>query len=228
MAVNITGIVQPRVTQILNAATQAADGSATYVTTVTDDRRHATDILDACTGAGCEIILAICETPLNGYRAGFMADSASILHGGKIPDHCGPIGIPKIQRYTGGTFDPGHQKSEEDIQSMRDNTNSLYDSIAHNLVGSMLGGYYAVRDNLLFYTGFDAKIPIATFVRADTATKIPDAFESAVIALAVSMLIKEGDSEILLAYIQRGQQYLAQIRSGAMILEPQLQAQKAA
>lgn len=227
MAVDLT-VVQKRATAILGAATQNADGSATYVTTVADDRRHATDIADSATEAVLMIIQAICETPGDGNRAEFMTDSASIPHRGEIPAHYGPIGIPKIQRYAGQDFIAGHQRSAEDIESMRENVQSLYDSVAHNAAGSSLGGYFDVRDNLLFYTGLDAKVPIATFVRADAATKCPDAHEGLAVALTVMLQLKEGDSQILSDYAVQGRAGLEQIRQRAMIEEPQVLAQKAA
>lgn len=232
MSVDLT-VAQKRVTALLNANAKNADGSMVYSTAVADDRRHATEILDNVTEAALVVLRAIAETPSNGNRNSLMADSAEIVHRGRIPDHIGPIGVVKIQAFADDEFKPGLKRPAHEIESYRTNANSFYAETAHdqqdeNGFASPLAGFWDVLADELFYTGSSARVPVANFTRADAATKVPDAYEDVVVALGFSLSVKTGDIN-LGAMASHFQGYannaLVEIRAGASVVPPIPEAQ---
>lgn len=205
-------VLTKRVVSALNAAT-----AATYTTTIADDRRSAGEITDAILAADADVCSAICESATNGYRALFMSEVV-VTHGQELDEAIGPIGRPLIQPYSGADYVRGVQRSADDIDSYRANTNSLYDSVAHNVTGSSLAGYYDFDpiSRVFSFTGFAAKVSLAVFVKT-AACQAPVAYENAVYGIALLSLPKEGDAAPYLGLIgQQAAAQLKEIKAGAM------------
>jgi hypothetical protein len=181
----------------LIAAVNAAP-AATWATTITaadDPRRNETELTNIILAADARICAARAARVGDGYRSLFLALSASIPHGGVIPDHIGPIEQVVIRHvatdsvYKAGKFDP--HLTLDDIERWRANLGSY--GAAHDAAGSVLSGYYIRRGSQLFYTGNDAKAQIATFVRSG-ACQAPETDEDMLVGLALGDAIKEGDT----------------------------------
>src|SRR5689334_9255877 len=77
----------------LIAAVNAAP-AATWVTTITpsdDARRNPTELDNIILAVDARVCQARASKVGDGYRSLFLSLSASIAHGGTIPDHLGPI-----------------------------------------------------------------------------------------------------------------------------------------
>jgi hypothetical protein len=211
--------VRTRVTQLLNAMTQNADGTPVYSSTVGDARRHASDISDAVDEAAVEIMKACCESQDAGLRQPFMAYS-SVAHGDRLPQHYGPAGAVEIKAYSGAAWASGVPRPAAEIASLRDNPNSIYSDIAHDTEGSTIAGFFDLIDDVLSFTGYAARVPLATFVRADGATLLPDFSEPACIRIALGLLEKLGDPGLIQTYRAAGEADLASIRAGSREIAP--------
>lgn len=213
MAVDLTR-VKRQVIQTLNAGTRNSSGVGTYNVTVADKGYLSEEIDTAIREACISVMQAICETDGHPARTSFLS-LESVTHASVIPEHHGEIGVPVITPYSGASATLlGTRKSYEDVQAYRANPNNIYDTIAHNLQGSSLAGYYATVGNYIYFTGHSAQVPLANF-EADDDDLIPDAFEPAVIKLSLGYMAKDGAaSDIFSYYLDLGQQDLGIIRSG--------------
>lgn len=185
--------VRGRLIAALNSAP-----AATWATTIsaTDDaRRNTTELTNIVLAADARVCEARASCVGDGYRSLFLSLSASIAHAGVIPDHLGPIEQVTIQLVAAGSYVAGKFDADltlDDIETWRTNTDSRYGA-AHNAAGSVTGGYYLRRGSQLFYTGNDAKVQIATFVRS-AACQAPETDENLVTGLAFGSAFKEGDA----------------------------------
>lgn len=189
----------------LIAAVNAAP-AATWATTISasdDGRRNDTEIDSLILAADARICAARAAKVGDGYRTLFTSLSASIVHGGIIPDHLGPIEQVTIKyassdpTYKAGKFDTS--LTLDDIERWRANVGTRYGA-AHDAANSVLSGYYIRRGSQLFYTGSDAKVLIATFTRS-AACQAPETDEEMLFGLALGSAIKEGDEAPYLATI---------------------------
>jgi hypothetical protein len=181
----------------LIAAVNAAP-AATWATTISasnDARRNDTELTNIILAADARICAARASKVGDGYRSLFLSLSASITHGGTIPDHLGPIEQVTIKYvsadtdYKAGKFDAS--LSLADIERWRANVGTRYVT-AHNAANSALSGFYIRRGNQLFYTGADAKCLIATFTRSG-ACQSPETDEDMLLGLSLGDCLKEGD-----------------------------------
>jgi len=189
----------------LIAAVNAAP-AATWATTISssnDNRRNDTELDNIILAADARICQARAKKVGDGYRSLFLSLSASIAHGGTIPDHLGPIEQVTIKHvtsdpdYKAGKFDAS--VSLADIERWRANTGTRYGA-NHNAANSVLSGFYIRRGSQLFYTGFDAKCLLATFTRS-AACQAPETDEDMLLGLALGDALKEGDTGPFLATI---------------------------
>lgn len=153
----------------------AANASATaglYGFALNDSRRSLWEVVEAVLEADEEIVTAILETVGHWARPDYLADSVTIAHGTEIPTHTGEIGKVLIQRSNGASWRaPRGRKPAAEIERIRDNTgvfpNNVYGATAHTDAGSPLSGLYDIsEEDLLFYTGYSAKVQLASFARA--------------------------------------------------------------
>lgn len=219
MAVSLT-TVKYRVTALLNAATQNADGTPVYSAAVGDPRRHASDISNAVDEAAVLIMEALCKSSDPEMRQPFMAD-ATVSHGGRLPQHYGPPGTPKVQAHSGAGWQVADTScTAEEIESYRDNPQSVYSEIEHDEEGSTVSGCAQIVDEEVFFTGYACKVPIATFVRADGATLLPDFTEPTCVRVAMGLCEKLGDQAQIERHRAAGDRDLAQIRVGSRDIAP--------
>ncbi len=181
----------------LIAAVNAAP-AATWATTITstdDGRRNDTELDSMILAADARICAARAARFGDGYRSLFLGDSGSIAHAAMIPDHLGPIEQVTIKYattdtdYRAGKFDSS--LTLDDIERWRANRGSRH-GINHDVLNSILSGYYIRRGSQLFYTGADAKCLIATFTRTGEC-QAPESDEDMLFGLALGDAIKEGD-----------------------------------
>lgn len=184
--------VRGRLIAALNSA--PASTWATTISAANDARRNDTELDKMILAADARVCEARASCVGDGYRSLFLSLSASIAHAGVIPDHLGPIEQVTIQLVAAGAYVAGKFDADltlDDIETWRANTDSRY-GVAHNAAGSVTGGYYLRRGSQLFYTGNDAKVQIATFVRSG-ACQAPETDEDLVLGLALGAALKEGD-----------------------------------
>lgn len=189
----------------LIAAVNAAP-AATWATTITssnDNRRNDTELDNIILAADARICAARAARVGDGYRSLFLSLSASITHGGTIPDHLGPIEQVTIKHvtadsdYKAGKFDASLTLA--DIERWRANAGTRY-VVAHDAASSATSGFYIRRGSQLFYTGADAKVLIATFTRSG-ACQAPDTDEDMLLGLSLGDALKEGDAGPFIATI---------------------------
>jgi hypothetical protein len=189
----------------LIAATNAAP-AATWATTISaanDGRRNDTELDKIILAADARICAARAARVGDGYRSLFLSLSASIAHGGTIPDHLGPLEQVTIKHvstdsdYKAGKFDP--DLTLADIERWRANTGSRYVT-AHPVANSALSGFSLRRGSQLFSTGYDAKALRATFTRSG-ACQAPETDEDMLLGLSLGDALKEGDTGPFIATI---------------------------
>lgn len=215
--------IRGRVIQALNAG-QAGVWTTTLATVPAanaDDRRSDTELDKAILAADATVCSAICESATNGYRALFMSEVV-VTHLQELDEAIGPIGRPLIQPYSGADFIRGVPRSADDIDSYRANVNSLYDSVAHNITGSSLAGYYDFDpiSRVFSFTGFAAKVALAIFTKTG-ACQAPVAYENTVFGISLLSLPKEGDAAPYIGLIgQQAAGHLKEIKAGAQEVSP--------
>ena len=206
-----------RVIAALNAA--PASAWATTLTASDDTRRNTTEIENAILAADAQVCVAHAETLGDGHRSLFLVET-ELTHGAKVPDHLGPIEMVRIEPYDGAAKIAGLVADADDIDSMRANVESIYDSIPHDEEGSSLAGFWKVIGDEIHYTGFSAWALLAVFTRTG-ACQAPESDEDLVFSIAMMNLPKEGDSGAFFsAFAGQAQQGLGRIRTGAMLVPP--------
>lgn len=235
--------IDAQIIDILNA-----NANQTFSTTVDtsdsgDDRRSTAAITEARRKSAYRIFAAIGMNVSHPYWNEY-STSPAVTHGGTIPTCYGNIGTPLIQPYSGFTggvsgYLTGIPKRPEEIESVRMDsrgsfTNYFGTAFAHNTarktdVIAPTALWYSTQNGKLLFTGYAAKIPLiavpATVGAAETQadTKIPLELAATNVRLAVGLLMKEGDANIIrmgLAYAQWGEADLIDIRNGAVRTEP--------
>jgi hypothetical protein len=172
MAASIVAAVRQLISLKNANAANAQATAGQYGFVLNDSRRSLWEFVEAALEADEEIVTAILETVGHWARADYLADSAAIAHGGKIPTHAGEIGKVLIQRAAGAAFLPARGRAPSSkIEAYRANTgappNDVYGSTVHTAAGSPLSGLYDIsEEDLLFYTGVSAKVQLASFARA--------------------------------------------------------------
>lgn len=189
----------------LIAAVNAAPAAtwATSISATDDNRRNDTELNKIILAADARICVARARRWGDGYRSLFLSPSASIVHGGVLPDSLGPPEQILIKYATGdtdykaGKYDPS--VSLADIERWRANTGARYGA-NHNAVDSVLPGFYRLMGRQLFYTGADAKAQLATFTRTG-ACQAPESDEDMLHGLSLGDALKEGDTGSFIATI---------------------------
>jgi hypothetical protein len=215
--------VKKQVIGLLNLSPRDTDGVPTYTASVTGgDTIYAQGEIDrSAEDAVIEIMRTICETAGHPHRALF-TQPEPLIHGDVLPDHYGPIGVPKIRPWTGAPYTiNGKVKSIEEISAYRTNPGNIYSATAHNAqVGatgrhSKLAGYYAIDEaaQVIYFTGFSAESDIAWFQTNDYL-QLPDDYYSTATSLAIMRLRKDGDvSDIFSTHAQLAVNAINQIKS---------------
>jgi len=186
-----------RVGAALNALQSSTYTAATP--TINDRRRVEGMIRDAIVAKDAAVRAAICLTEKSPHRVRYLDYSAELQSGDEIPDHYGPIGEVVIQKISAGAFEPAVEaETVEQINEWRENVGSVFGLVAHDAANSPLSGWFKQVGTRLRFTGYRAKIEIASFdVSAEGVDPpvlgSPDAFEDVIFAGAVGDLPVEGD-----------------------------------
>jgi len=189
----------------------------------TRNKTRSADAIEAgCYEAGLKVIQVIASFP-NEFRQDFV-DTVAIDHADELPEHLGKPAFVEIQKYSGAVWTSGDQKDKHKIDSYRTNTANIYDDKAHNIQNSTLSGFYDISDGKFYFTGYAARVGLATASRSDVTTKIPDFFENTVIKLAVGNALKAGEGAILLniaqIYTNQGENDLIAFQTGSRVFPP--------
>lgn len=215
--------VLKRVTELLNLC-DAAAYSATLSTR--NKTRNATAIADFIDEAGLMILRSIAERP-NEFRYLLAYDTSAITaRGAAVPassggqPHLGPPIAVRITLSNGGIVRDGERRDYRKLQSYIELPN-IYDpaGIAHDAVGSTLGGFYDIWNDKFYFTGYSAVLSLARMpVRAETATLTPGVMENPWIRLAMGEAAKVGtggyEANIIAEYGKRGQNDLEEFKNG--------------
>ena len=186
-------VVKERCTDILNV-----QAPGTWSTTVasTNLDRHATGIAEAVREGALMIAQAIVSNPKHYHRNLFISSSATALtHGAELPDYGSEYDHIEIERYLNAGYRAGINVEDPFIiDEYIANPSSAYDATAHNVTGSLLGGFYAIQKNRIFFTGLNARGYFPVISRTGVLTIIPDEYEGLWVVVSASVLLKEGDN----------------------------------
>jgi hypothetical protein len=184
--------VRKRVTEILNAC---SPGTYSEAVDINYQDRNSLAIRQAIKEAALQIARAIVVNPGHVHRGLFVSDTpTSFTHGAELPDMAGEMDLVEIQPYSGGTWQTGVSREIQQIESFRANPSNLYSSLSHTTATSPLGGYYALSNNKIYFTGYACRGYFPTIDDTTVINLIPDEYEGTWVALAVARTIKEGDN----------------------------------
>jgi hypothetical protein len=235
--------IQAQIIDILNANAASTFSSEVDSSPSGDERRSDDAVTAARRHSAYRIFSAIGQNLAHPYW-GQLSTLETVANNGTIPPCYGNIGTPLIQPFTGFTggnagFLTGIPKSPAEIESARLDakgtmTNYFGTRLQHNSfrevsVVSPVSCWYSTQNGVLQFTGYAAKVPMIKVPTTQTLSeemadeKIPLELAATNVKLAVSLLMKEGDLNILrigLAFAQLGETDLLDIRSGATRTEP--------
>ncbi len=195
-----------------------SSGSYTFDTS-DDDRFSDNEIYTAIVETESELVRDICES-YHPMRDTFTALSATISHGGEVPERIGQIESIHIEPSSAAGFVlRGEKTTRTNIDLWRENQNSRFDDVDHDQAGSKLAGYYALDGDTLYYTGLNAQAMIATYDPdfATFALQIDEMFTSPLVSGAIMRLAKVGvPPELVRSYANLYARQRADIRQGLM------------
>jgi hypothetical protein len=202
----LTDVVN-QVAALLNAAPNTA---ASYGNTPDDDKHPLGEIQTAIQNANAYVMDAINSTPGHPHRR---LTSSVVTNGSQLPDRVGPIGTVEIQ--VGATWKVGKPAPYSKVQAWIDNPLTL----------TLYKGYYAVVDNLIYFTGDSCRVytvaPVTRGVMTANPT-CPDEYFPVLVALALGELCaKEGDMpDVAQYYMSVGKAGLDAIRAQSAVIPP--------
>lgn len=203
--------VRKRVTEILNAC---AAGTFSEAVDINYYDRNSQAIRQAIKEAALQIARAIVINPQHVHRGLYVSDTpTSFTHGAELPDMAGEMDLVEIQAYSGGPWQTGVSRTIQQIESYRANPSNLYSTLSHTTQDSPLGGYYALSNSKIYFTGFACRGYYPVIDDATVISLIPDEYEGTWVALAIGRTVKEGDNLFPIAqhYYQLGTNDLASV-----------------
>jgi hypothetical protein len=204
--------VKKRITETLRAC---IDGTFVTVIDPANFTRNADAIVEAAREGAMLVAKAIVANANHVHRGLFMSASpTSLTHGAELPDMAGEACLIEIKPYSAGSFKTGILKPVSTIDAFRENVSSVYDAIAHDTSGSTLGGYYAVANGRVYFTGYAAQAYFPTIDRSTVTGLIPDEYEGVWTALGIGMAAKKdtGTEAIASYYMNYGLSELEAIK----------------
>lgn len=203
--------VRKRVTEILNAC---SPGTFSEAVDINYQDRNSLAIRQAVKEAALMIAKAIIANPNHSHRGVFISSTPTALtHQGEVPDACGEMDLVQIQPYSGADWITGVPREVQQVESYRENVQSLYSDLNHNIQYSPLSGYYSIANGRFYFTGNAARGYFPLIDMSTLVTVIPDEYEPTWVCLAVGLTPKEGDNLLQIAdyYKQIGVMDLATI-----------------
>ncbi len=202
MALATIAKIGDRVAWVIGARLSAGTyGSG--VDTTDDDRFADNEIKTAIVETETEIVRDVCEAN-HSRRNDFLALSSVIANGASIPEHIGQIESIHIEPYSSAGYSLAEKTTRTNIRLWRENVNNRFDAINHDQSGSKLSNYYSLDNNIIEYTGLNAKANICTYT-PDFATyvlQLDDLFANALVAGSVPKLLKLGIPANLVQHYQ--------------------------
>jgi hypothetical protein len=204
--------VRKRVTEILNAC---AAGTFSEAVDYNYFDRNSLAIRQAIKEGALTIARTIVSSARHVHRGLFVSNTPTefLTSGAELPDMSGEMDLIEIQPYEDGPWQTGVPREVQQIEAYRANPSNLYSTLAHDAENSPLGGYYAITNQRLHFTGYKARGYFPVINQSTVHTIIPDEYESTWVALSVGKTVKEGDNlfEIASYYYQMGVADLAVI-----------------
>lgn len=191
-----------RVVTLLNASDA---GTFSSTLSARNKTRNIDEITACCYDGALTVMRVVAATP-NEFRTNFITTLVP-AHGDLLPEHHGNPVFVEIQKYLNSAWTQGDRRDYRKLDSYRiDGAKAakyrVYDKIPHNEINSTLSGYFDVWESKFYYTGFAARVGLATVSRADALTKIPDFLEPTVIKFAFANCPKAGEGNMVLSLAQ--------------------------
>lgn len=150
-------------------------------------------VKEAILAADEQVCLAILETPGHWARPDYVDWSPLLDYLDEVPAHIGATGAVRITVSNGGSLVPGLVSTINEIILWRSNQNGAYGSLQHDAVNNLLAGNYAIRDNIVYFTGAKMAVRIGTFTRSALVCQAPAIYQLTVwIGALVNLFPKEG------------------------------------
>jgi hypothetical protein len=215
--------IKSQIISLLGINARGNTGVKIYGTEIGDEAYLSDQIDTAIEYAKLEVGEAIADT--DGHSDTFIfVSNVAVAHGAQIPAHKGLHGVPRITPFEDADYTiEGRTNSYEKIDAYRRNPEfrgeKLYGEFNHDEPddggrASKLAGFFAVVQNILYYTGFSAEIPLKTVTLAKV-NNLSSEYEPKIADIAIGKLYMDGSiSEIFSHYQQLGLMRLNQIRTG--------------
>jgi hypothetical protein len=182
--------------------TAVADATLSFGGKLQDDRRNLFELRELAFMADEAHYLPIAETKGHWLRPTLMTISGDLPHNanvGAVVPHIGPLGRVFVRVDPLGAYNPGRRAEPEEIERLRANTgiapNNTYGSLAHNVAGSQIGGYFWMPEdeNTIQVTGDSARIfHVPPYVRG-TDLQTPQIYGGSMASwMVAAALAKEG------------------------------------
>jgi hypothetical protein len=188
------------IAEVRKGVNAVLDAAPTWGGAIDDERRSAGEIDHHIVSADADVVTAILETNGHPLRSGYMSASADLVYAGevapKLPDSIGEYGPVEIQIGATASWVEGVPCDNEiEIRLRRENLSNIYGTVAHNVDGSPIGGFYSMRPPRFYFTGTKARIWVGVFTPNYSAPecKAPDIYLPVIVVGAVARLRKEGD-----------------------------------
>lgn len=214
------------IVEIRKSVIAAIGAAPTWGGAIDDDRRTQGEIDHQIVSADDDVIRLVLETDEHPLRPDYVADSALIAHGAKLPSSIGPRGAVEIQVNTGdAVFKLGQKASRAEIELWRRNANGIFGALAHDDLNSPLGGFFRIEKDKIYFTGFRARMTVGALTPnyAAPVCQGPVGYTPAIEARAIIRLQKEGDidTKAFDAASKAWPLYEAMVRAGQLQLTQQ-------
>jgi hypothetical protein len=200
---------------------------------VEDDRFSKQEIAQAIVEAEAELVQDFADS-YHPSRSDLLS-WVEVAHQAVIPSHLGQIEGVKIAG-DDDVYITGQDTTAGNIKLWRDNKDDIFDTLPHTDPDSGLFGYYSLENQVLEFTGSNAKVGIVQYVPdypvSDTevgSLQIDSQWEPCLVAGAISKLVKLGvDSDVIQTYTGAWVGYRQRILQGAMMAPEITTVQKTA
>lgn len=221
---------------LFNTTAACLNALETYTTdNVTNDPAYSEyEIADAIIAAELKIIETICKSPGHRRKVKYLTTSSTYTtNPTAIPEAIGDIIEVRVQHNTGEEFIPGEPCPSQVV--------GRFAGAINPLALTLYKGLYSLEDNILWFTGFAAKVIYTTFTRPTSPTdsgtmttflaataSLPDEYWGGCVALAVAKLLpKEGAlTQAGAYYVQLGMSELQGIQQNSTVIPVFTQYQK--
>lgn len=229
-------VINSHIIDIINAGV-AGEFNPVIDTGETADKRRSQGAIDSARIISSRrVIEAVASNPIHPYWTQLKTFVAH-AYGAPIAPHYGEIGIPRVQPNTGANFVDGIPMDRDEIEGLRysatpDPTDYYGLEMGYPESGNSsrkpYTNWYSTTDGTITFSGVACNIPMIPILLTPeldnewVEARVPIDLTSTVVALAVSMLVKEGDSLAQLGVMMGNQakQDLFEIEGGQLRVSP--------